>query len=80
MAMTQLQLQLQWQWGNGNGTRGMGQRRSIVLIAIDDRLCGCAVATFIPCGLFEKVSEWQEEVRINEWRTCLTTLTIIYLE
>jgi hypothetical protein len=59
--------------GNGNDN-GNGDR-SIIAIAIDRAVCvPCAVwmwgaptrSTFIPCVLFEKVSECQKEVRINE--------------
>jgi hypothetical protein len=67
----------------------MGQRGNgavIIAIAIDRScaVCGCGARAwacrFIPCVLFEKVSECQMEVRINERRTCLTTLTTIYSE
>jgi hypothetical protein len=66
----QLQLQLQWHWGrsNGNGARGMGPLRLIMWVCGGP--WGAGVVDFLyfvySVFLFEKVSEWQKEVRIKE--------------
>jgi hypothetical protein len=36
------------------------------------------VGDFYSVFLFKKVSECQIEVQLNEWRTCLTHLTMFY--
>jgi hypothetical protein len=70
-AMATDQEQRQWQWGND---------WSLPLQSIAWGRGAPAWASFIPCVLFRRVSEWLREVRIDEWCTCLTAWTIIYSE
>jgi hypothetical protein len=68
----QLQLQLQWHWGrsngNGNGARGMGPLRLIMWVCGGPWGAGVVDVLYFVYSvfLFEKVSEWQKEVRIKE--------------